>query len=168
MCCVPVVTATGYETFFRAEHPKLLALGLALTGDRETARDLAQEALLRAYEHWPRVERLERPGGWARRVLINLATDHHRRATVRRNGVRSDREAMLLPADPAADEWWRAVLALPDRQRAVVALHYLDDLSVGDVAEILGIAQGTVKSTLAKARAALRERLAASEETDDG
>jgi RNA polymerase sigma-70 factor (ECF subfamily) len=58
-------------------------------------------------------------------------------------------------ADPVSDEWWAAVRALPDRQRAVVVLHYVEDRSVLDVAEVLGIAEGTVKATLSRARRTL-------------
>jgi RNA polymerase sigma-70 factor (ECF subfamily) len=158
---VDVGTVTAFEAFFRAEHPKLVALGWALTGDPETARELAQEALLRAYRDWAKVADYDNPGGWVRRVVANLATDRHRRR-------RSEEAALsrLPPSEPAAlldpatDHWWRAVRALPDGQRAVVALHYLEDMSVADVAATLGLAEGTVKTQLARARQTLARALA--------
>lgn len=148
-----------FETFFRSEFAPMVALGLAMTGDREAARDLAQDAFARAYEHWERVGRMERPGGWVRRVLVNLAIDHTRRRATRRHHERRPPPRPLLPADQASQEWWVAVRALPDRQRAAVALHYLDDRPIAEVAEILGVAVGTVKSSLAKARRTLQREL---------
>ena len=65
-----------------------------------------------------------------------------------------------------ADRFWAAVRTLPRRQQAVVALHYLEDRSVADVAQVLGIAEGTVKAHLHKARAALADRLAIDPEED--
>lgn len=143
----------------------MVALALGMTGDRETARDLAQEAMLRGYQHWERIESFERPGTWVRRVLINLATDHHRRRGVeRRRSAHLDEPSPEVLPDPADERWWAAVRALPDRQRAVVALHYLEDRPIAEVADILGIAEGTVKSSLAKARKKLERSLAAGEE----
>jgi len=162
---VGVVVTAGFETFFRAEFPKMVALGLSLTGDRETARDLAQESLLRAYVNWDRIEGLDRPGGWVRRVLINLATDHHRRRrTVGSRAGQRQASGQLLPDDPVSEDWWAAVRALPDRQRAAIALHYLDDRPIAEVAEILGIAPGTVKSSLAKARDTLKKQMKGSQQ----
>jgi RNA polymerase sigma-70 factor (ECF subfamily) len=158
---VDVGTMTAFEAFFRAEHPKLVALAWAMTGDAETAGELAQEALLRAYRDWSKVGDYENPGGWVRRVVVNLATDRHRRrrseeAALAR--VRPQESAALL--DPATDHWWRAVRALPDGQRAAVALHYLEDVSVADVAATLGVSEGTIKTQLARARQTLARTLA--------
>lgn len=162
---VPIAVTQSYETFFREEFPKMVALGLGLTGERETARDLAQEAMLRGYQRWNTVGQFDRPGCWVRRVLINLATDHHRRRrTERANEARLATADRLVLDDPDDERWWDAVRALPDRQRAAVALHYLEDRPIAEVAEILGIADGTVKSTLAKARRKLEHDLAGKED----
>ena len=147
---------TGFEAFFRAEYAKLVAIGRGLTGDHELAADLAQETLLRCHRDWDRVSRLDVPGAWARRVLVNLTIDAHRAAARdRRAPAWLHRVDAVSPADPAVDGWWAAVRALPDRQRAVVALYYLEDRSVDDIANVLGVASGTVKASLSKARATL-------------
>ena len=73
-----VVEVDAFTSMFRREYPRLVALGLALTGDRATACDLAQEAFVRAYRSWDRVEGHEAPSAWLRRVLINLAVDVRR------------------------------------------------------------------------------------------
>lgn len=74
-----VTETTGFEDFFRLQHPKLVALGMAMSGSREAGKDLAQEALLRTFRNWPTVSRYDNPAAWVRRVLINLTTDARRR-----------------------------------------------------------------------------------------
>jgi len=150
-----MVESTDFDRFFRAEHPKLVACALAMTGDRESARDVAQEALLRAYRAWSHVGDFERPGAWVRRVLVNLVIDGQRQRRRERSAVGRLREETTGLCDPETDRFWAAVRALPDRQRAAVALHYVDDLSVAEVASILKIAEGTVKASLSAARSNL-------------
>ena len=147
----------AFERFFLAEHPKLVALGLAWTGNGETARELAQEALVRAHRSWSDVSDLDVPGAWIRRVMINLLVDDHRAsARDRRLTDRLDRPGVTeAPAAPD-DRWWHAVRALPDRERAAVTLHYLEELSITEVAEVLDIAPGTVKASVWHARQKLR------------
>jgi RNA polymerase sigma-70 factor, ECF subfamily len=158
---VQYVVVGEFAVFFRAEQPRLVALVMALTGSVEVARDIAQEALVRTYQRWPEVGEMERPGAWSRRVAINLTWNEHRRRGREDRAIqRVGEPAPLLPADPVSDRFWARVRELPDRQRAVVALHYLDDLSVADVADILDCAEGTVKSLLFKARTKLAESLA--------
>lgn len=153
--------AAGFDDFFRLEQPKMVALAIALTGVPEVARDLAQESLLKAYRAWPSVRELDRPGAWLRRVTINAAMSWHRSAR-RESAVRQrvDGGMIARPDEPVAEEaFWSAVRALPKRQRAAVALHYLEDLPVADVATMLGVAEGTVKASLFKARATLARSL---------
>ena len=153
----------SFDDFFRAEHQRLAALATALCGDREAGRDIAQEALTRTYREWDRVGRLERPGGWTRRVVVNLAHDHGRHLGVRRRRlpelahcIAGDRTADESPLDA---EMWAAVAMLPERQRTAVALFYIGDRSISDVAEAMGVQEGTVKTTLHKARRQLRRLL---------
>jgi RNA polymerase sigma-70 factor (ECF subfamily) len=160
--------ATGFERFFLDEHAKLVALGLAWTGNAEVARELAQEALARAYRSWDRVEQLDIPGAWLRRVMINLLIDDRR-------SDQRDAELARRLAQPAwtpdvdmlddHERWWQAVRALPDRERAAVTLHYLDDLSIAEVAGVLEVTPGTVKASLSHARDKLRAAL--SDREDD-
>jgi RNA polymerase sigma-70 factor (ECF subfamily) len=151
-----LVTEQGFEAFFREEHRKLVALGAAMTGSLEMGQDLAQDAFARAYQQWSKISEYDRAGAWVRRVLINLAIDANRRRGRERSALgRLSRGEMLIADDPHSDEWWRAVRALPDRQRAAVTLYYLEDLSVAQVAAVLQVAEGTVKASLAKARLTL-------------
>jgi len=156
---------SAFERFFLHEHPKLVALGLAWTGNADTATELAQEALTRAYRSWDRVSELDIPGAWLRRVMINLLIDERRgrnRAITLRQRVRALWTSPSVGVDEcvgADDRWWRAVRALPDRERAAVTLHYLEDLSITDVARILEVTPGTVKASLSHARQKLRADL---------
>jgi len=161
----------SFERFFLDEHPKLVAMGLGWTGNPDTARELSQEALARAYRAWDRVEHLDIPGAWVRRVMVNLLIDDRR--TAHRAAELNQRLAPPVQADGLGgpdvltddDRWWLAVRALPDRERAAVTLHYLEDLPIAEVAQILEIAPGTVKSSLAHARQKLRAALI-DQETD--
>lgn len=158
-------TDEGYRAFFLDEHPRLVAMVAALTGDRAHAEDVAQEALFRAYRRWDVVGGYERPGAWTRRVALNLATSARRRRTSERRAVvRLTARPVPVPLDPVADpvvasEVWAAVRTLPRQQAAAVVLYYLADESVADLAVSLGCAEGTAKAHLHQARAALATRL---------
>ena len=138
-----------FTDFVRAHSATLFRTAYLLTGDYQRAEDLLQTTLARVYQRWHRVEAMDRPIGYARRVLVNQAASWWRR--------RSSRESTLLLLDEPVwagrmDEVaehqrvWSAVLSLPPRQRAVTVLRYYEDLSEAEIAEILAIAPGTVKS----------------------
>jgi RNA polymerase sigma-70 factor (sigma-E family) len=154
----------GFDDFYRSEYPSLVAVATALTGSPQTGADLAQDAMLRAYRSWASVSRYERPGAWVRKVAINLATDsHRRRARYRKIEHRLRIADGVEPAAGSDDSFWAAVRELPERQRAVVALHYVEDMSLDTIANVLGIATGTVKSLLFSARKSLAKTLGAKE-----
>lgn len=161
---------SGFEAFFREEYPRLVALLVAVTGNRSVAEELAQEALLRAHVRWSRIVRYERPGAWVRRVALNLASHHRNRRRSEQRAV--DRLGRQRPSEPyayadgsAGDDFWALVRRLPPRQAAAVALHHLEDRPVAEVAVILGCAEGTAKAHLHKGRAALARMLDLPEET---
>jgi RNA polymerase sigma-70 factor (ECF subfamily) len=140
----------------------MVSLGVALTGDGELARDIAQESMLRAYDRWPQLVTFDRPGAWCRQVAINLVRDgwRRRRSEAAAFGrLRRERiDAVPAPRSPS-DDFWAAVRALPARQREAIALYYLADRSVGEIAAALGIAEGTVKGILFDGRRTLAARL---------
>jgi DNA-directed RNA polymerase specialized sigma24 family protein len=70
-----VQVGTDFDEFFRAEHQRLVALAIGLTGVPEAARDLVQDTMTKAYRDWDRVSQLDRPGAWARRVTVNASID---------------------------------------------------------------------------------------------
>ena len=149
---------------FRREYPRLVALGLALTGNRAAACDLAQETLARAYRSWDRVETYELPAAWLRRVLINLAVDGRRKANQEHAALARLGSPVTEGSEGVSGEWWVAVRALPVRERLAITLYYVEDYSIGEVAAVMEIAAGTVRATLAQARQKLAVTLAAKED----
>ena len=148
-----------YTTFFRREVRSLVALAAAIAG-ADRAEEIAQEALLRAHRDWDRIARYDKPGAWVRRVTINLATSSRRRRfTERRALERASSQRQLDTPPPEIDGFWALVRHLPDRQAAAVALHYLDDMSIADIADALGCAEGTAKAHLHHARRTLAVQL---------
>jgi RNA polymerase sigma-70 factor, ECF subfamily len=118
--------------------------------------------MLRAYRDWSRISRLERPGAWIRRVVINLATDVHRRHVREMRAVeRLPMADVVRAADPVDDGFWRALRSLPTAQRHAAVLFYVDDLGVDQIAEILQVGSGTVKKALFDARKNLARALGA-------
>lgn len=140
----------------------MVAIATSLTGDAGDGADLAQEALLRTFRSWDTVCTLDRPGAWTRRVLINLTIDAHRRQQREarmKERSQAERADTPLPADELDERFWAAVRSLPERQRHAAALHYIDDLSVAEVARVLEVTEGTVKTSLHMARKNLALRL---------
>ena len=151
----------GFDALYRRDFHALLALAYGLSGSRAAAEELVQEAFLAAYRRWDDLRTYDDPGAWLRRVVVNRSVSGIRRRMAEgralvRLGHRRTLPDTLAPPD---EELWRAVRALPARQAQVVALHYLDDRPVAEVATILGCAEGTVKSHLSRARAALAAAL---------
>lgn len=167
-------TQNGFDSLYRTEWSGLVALGWSLTGSWVAAEELAQDAFADAYRRWGEVERLDRPGAWVRRAVINRAASYHRNRSAESRGlarwssantVGHDRESSDHTGDRAADHvadpaFWAAVRALPERQAACVALHYLEDRSVADIATVLDCRLGTVKVHLHRGRQALARSLA--------
>lgn len=153
---VPNVTDAAFEEMYRRELRVMVALGTSMTGSRDAGAELAHEAMLRAYRSWSQVGQLDRPGAWVRRVLINLAVDWHRRNGRERRALRRVGQPRPVElADPVSTDFWSAVRALPERQRAAVTLHYLEDMSIREIADVLEVTDGTVKASLFTARRSL-------------
>ena len=158
---------------FDAHHARLYRLARRLSSEPEEARDLVQEAFLRAARSPGRL-----PAGaaaaeaWLVRVLVNLCKDRRRRLAVR------SRSAPLLKPSEAADgspesaavarATVQAGLArLSPRRRAVVVLHELEGADVADVARLLGVSRVTVRWHLAAARRDLREFLGVTQDREE-
>ena len=158
----------SFEDWYRREHGRLLGAVTVVSGDAEVAQDLVSEAFPRALERWDRVSTMDSPTGWVREVAINLHRRHHRRAALERRllGRHPARtaEAPLMSIDP---DVWDAVMALPQRQREVLGLRLVLDLSQEDTARLLGIRPGTVSATLVEARRAVTRALSGHEHPDE-
>lgn len=120
----------AFDALFRREFGPITRTAYLIVGDWEVAREIAQDAFVQVLRHWKKVQEMESPGGWVRRVAI--------------------RDAVSESVDVR-----RALLTLPKQQRAVIALHYLEDRPVAEIATLLGCSEGTVKTHLSRGRAAL-------------
>ena len=148
----------GFEEFVGARSNSLQRFGYLLTGDWALAEDLLQTALARAYLRWSRIHS-NNPETYVRKIMVNTWSSWWRRRW------RSEVPTDTLPEAPARDQYSdveqrevvrSALAALPARQRAVLVLRYHEDLTEHQVASLLGITAGTVKSQAAKALAKLR------------
>lgn len=150
----------AFTEFVHAVWPRLYRLAYLLVGDRGLAEDLVQTALVQTYASWSRVRDLDAAPGYARATLVNTAQSWFRRRSWR------DERTTAYPPDRWVEEdltdrstLMAALAELAPRQRAVVVLRFYEDQSVAQTAQILGCAEGTVKSQTADALRLLRERL---------
>ncbi|HEX6518201.1 MAG TPA: SigE family RNA polymerase sigma factor [Nocardioidaceae bacterium] len=152
-----------FAAYMAARQPSLLRTAYLLTGDRHTAEDLVQTALAKLYLSWDKVQRRELVDGYVRRIIVNEHNSLWRRAWKRREvstEVLPDEGAALdLPDLGERSAVWQFVQTLPRKQRAVIVLRYYEDLSEAEIAEVLGISVGTVKSQASRALASMRARV---------
>ena len=150
-----------FAAYMQARQPALLRTAYLLTGNRHAAEDLVQTALAKLYLSWDRVRDREALDGYVRRIMVNENTSLWRRAW-KRLEVTPER----MPEPPVHDAYddgagaalWEFVRTLPPRQRAVLVLRYYEDLTEAEIADVLGVSVGTVKSQASRALAALRAR----------
>ena len=157
-----------FEEFASTRLPGLLRYAVVLTGDRELAQDVVQEALARAHVRWRQVERAGSPDAYVRRMVLNEFLSWRRRWQVRQVRAVGERLVELSDARPGgrdhaqdvveADELWARLAALPPRQRAVLVLRYYEQLDDADIADLLECSAATVRSHASKALTTLRLR----------
>jgi len=149
----------AFEALFRRELGPISRTAYLIVGDWEVAREIVQDTFVQVLRHWEKVKDMESPGGWARRVAIRKATRVRRRDVRRVALQRSVAPSPAGAADEAQLDVHRALLALPSRQRAAIALYYLEDRPVSEIAALMGCGEVTVRTHLARGRKALAERL---------
>ncbi|GAB3169293.1 RNA polymerase sigma-70 factor (sigma-E family) [Micromonospora palomenae] len=150
----------SYVAFVEVAWQRHIRLAMLLTGDRWRAEELLQDSLVKVYERWRRLSRLDDPHSYLRRALVNNQTSIWRRR--RRESLVADVPERAAPAGdvgPDAVVLRRALLSLPAKQRAVVVLRHYEDLTEREVAQVLGCSVGTVKSQNARALGKLRHLL---------
>ncbi|MFN2587800.1 MAG: SigE family RNA polymerase sigma factor [Actinomycetota bacterium] len=148
-----------FEAFFGAESEGLRRFAAFLTGDADRATDLAQEALVRTYRQWRRID--SDPAAYARRIVVNLVRAEHRKSLVRRRYTPQG-DWRTAPDTDRVDDWLRmtsALRTLSPIRRAAIVLRYYDDMSEADIAHVLNRPLGTVKSDIHRGLARLRQEL---------
>jgi RNA polymerase sigma factor (sigma-70 family) len=146
-----------FDSLFRALYPPAYSVALRILGDPQDAEDAASEAMARAAASWRRIQSLEYQRAWVLRVTANVSVDMIRR---RRTVSVATLDTPGLPIQCDDRVMVAAALAkLPRRQREVLVLRYLVDMTETDVARHLRISPGTVKAHSHRGLAALRAQL---------
>ncbi|MGC4744409.1 SigE family RNA polymerase sigma factor [Micromonospora sp. DT201] len=148
--------AQSFDDFYRSTARRMARYGYAVAGDHSEAQDLVQEAYTRAWRHWGRLAAHPAPEAWLRLVVSRLATDRWRRLRTLRGALRL---AGPPPAAPPPNEdgvlLIQALRQVPANHRQALALHYLFDMPVEEIAREVGVPVGTVKSWLSRGRSRL-------------
>lgn len=156
--------AESLDDVYTASYRRLVAQMHAVTGNRQEAEDVVQEAFVRALDRWDQVKSYDSPEAWLRTVALNLARSRWRRAVrgaaaLVRHGVPQS-EPELSPDHVAL---MTAMRELPAAQREALVLHHFVGLSVDEVAASVGAPNGTVKARLSRGRTALAGMLGTDE-----
>ena len=158
----------GLDLLYERHAPAAFRTAYFLTGDRDLAEDLVQDAFVRVTGRFQHLRRQEAFDAYLRRTIVNLFSSHLRRLRLERAELTRERAQPITSAreDPDValrDDLWNAVLALPRRQRAALVLRFYEDLSERETAEVLRCSVGAVNSLVVRAMAALRERIGSEE-----
>jgi RNA polymerase sigma-70 factor (sigma-E family) len=149
----------GFRDYVTARSRSLLRTAYLLTGNRADAEDLVQAALAKTYLAWDRIEDRSALDGYVRRAMVNTHISWWRRRRLEEyptDEIPDRAVADHSGASDLADTLRRAVDRLPQRMRAAVVLRYFEDMTEAEVADVLGVSLGTVKSTVSRAVAKLR------------
>lgn len=156
-----VETTPDFDEWVAARGLALLRLAYVLTGSREDAEDVVQDALSRALPRWSRISRLADPDAYVRRMVVNANVSRWRR-TRKRETPRPVPDGALVASGVALEEHdalWRACQRLPDEQRIAIVLRYYEDLDYAEIAALTGVREGSVRSRVSRGIAALRAEL---------
>lgn len=159
----------GFVAFYETSYSRIVGQILVVVGSLAEAEDITQEAFIRAAARWDRISEYDAPEAWVRRVAMNLAINTVQR-TRRRTLIlmRGHRETTAPEPSVERVALADAMAQLPLRYRAVIALHYMADLSVQQVADELDLPAATVRTRLARGRRRLAELLDDSLESRTG
>ena len=150
-----------FSAYMSARQAALYRTAYLLAGDHATAEDLLQNAFAKLYLSWDKVRDREALDGYVRRIMVNENNSLWRRAWKRREHATDtmpETGALDTYDDGMGGELWSFVQTLPPRQRSVIVLRYYEQLSEAEIADVLGVSVGTVKSQASRALAALRAR----------
>jgi RNA polymerase sigma-70 factor (sigma-E family) len=152
----------AFREYVRARRPALLRTAYLLTGNLADAEDLVQSALAKTYLAWHRIEDRGAVDSYVRRAMVNTQISWWRRRRLEEFPTDEipDQATVDYPVSSDVQESLRqAIDRLPQRMRAAVMLRYYEDMTEAEVAEVLGVSVGTVKSTVSRAVAKLRTDL---------
>ena len=156
-------TSTALGELYARHAPAALRFAYYVSGDRERASDLVQDAFVRVSGRFAHLREPERFEAYLRRTIVNLHTSRLRRLRLERDHIARERARAADPhidPDPVErDEVWHAILGLPPRQRAAIVLRYYEDYSEREAADVLGCSTGAMNQLIVRATAALRRSM---------
>lgn len=153
------MSSRSFEEIYQKEYRALLGLAYVLTGDRAQAEDLTHDTFAAALDSW---DKLSHPEAWLRQVLVNKnRSGLRRRYAEGRALVRLGMQAVSLPDETIG--FWEIVRSLPRRQAQAIALFYLDDRPVSEIARVLGCSEPTARVHLTRGRRTLADKLGVEE-----
>ncbi len=157
----------AFDALFRAHRDSIFSIAMHYLSDRDVAEDVTQDAFVRAWEQLPKLRQPAAFGGWMRALTVNMVRDHFRS---KRNEEPLDDDNPLPSGEDGPDRSVEqdeqqqavreAILALPDHQRVIVSMHYIEGSTVQDIMDAMDLPKGTVVSRLSRGRENLRRRLA--------
>lgn len=152
-----------FDDFVSARLTSLVRYATVVTWDPHLAEDITQNVLVRAHSRWGRIGGLDEPELYLKRMIVNEFLSWRRRRAARSVPLAAETLAGIMPPAPDQtaphddrDAMLRLIAALPPRQRAVIALRFYEDLSTGQIADVLGCRTVTVRTHLARALATLQ------------
>ena len=155
--------ASRLEELYVRHAPAALRLAYFLTGDRDVARDLVQDAFVRVAGRFRHLRQPDEFDTYLRRTIVNLHTSSLRRLKVERSSLAREAALTMPTANEddhgSRDEMWHAILGLPPRQRAAIVLRYYEDLSERQAAEVLHCSVGALNQLVVRAMANLRAQI---------
>jgi RNA polymerase sigma-70 factor (sigma-E family) len=159
--------AGGLEDLYVRHAPAAMRLAYFLTGDRELASDLVQDAFVKLAGRFRHLRVPDAFDAYLRRTIVNLFSSHLRRLRLERRELRRERSAPAIdhqdPDVAERDAMWAALQTLPPRQRVAIVLRYYEDLSEDQTADVLGCSVGAAKQLVSRGLAALRTRMGGEE-----
>ena len=147
----------GFSEFYASSYGAVLAAALvASVGDQMLAEDATADAFTKAYSNWDRVSEMQSPIGWTCRIAINRCKSRIRRVVRLRERLSANRPSVSYQDDAGLDGAMSVLEGLTERQRQVLLLRFVEDLSARETAQRLGVAEGTVGATIHQTRARLQ------------
>jgi RNA polymerase sigma-70 factor (sigma-E family) len=168
----PAADEAGFSEWMLVRASTLRRKAFLLCGDWSAADDLVQDVLVAMYPRWSRIVRGGHVDAYANRVLVGKHVDTRRRPWRRERPVPtvpdlidSRSERAIAAVDERDGPLMTGLARLPAGQRAVLVLRFTDDLSIEEIAQVMGIREGTVKSRLSRGTETLRAHLRVSGDT---
>jgi RNA polymerase sigma factor (sigma-70 family) len=157
-----VIHVAGFDEFYRDRYRRAVRLALVLCGSVAAAEDLVQDVMADAHRKWDQLAGYDNAAAWLRRAIVNRAISRRRRMTVSARGLLRISAQTTTSVELVETDWelWALVRRLPERQAQLIALVYVDGLTIAVAAATLGISTPTAKTHLARAKQRLKPDLA--------